>query len=151
MENFGHSFNSMSQLGIHHWEEHLANAPWNATYASPNIQNQMIKVLGDHILQKILTKVKQAKYFSLIADLVTDCSNKQQLVVLLRYVDSDDCSIREDLMSFLNAIVAFRDGFLQRWCLHFSGNMIWTLPSYVGKATMVPAICLAKSKVLQHV
>ena len=81
--------------------EHLASAPQNATYTSPNIQNQVIEVLGDHILQKILTKVKQAKYFSLIADEVTDCSNKEQLGVVLRYVDSDNCCIREDLMSFL--------------------------------------------------
>ena len=81
--------------------EHLASAPRNATYTSPDIQNQVIEVLGDHILQKILIKVKQAKYFSLIADEVTDCSNKEQLAVVLRYVDSNDCCIREDLMSFL--------------------------------------------------
>ena len=59
--------------------EHLASAPRNATYTSPDTQNQVIEVLRDHILQKILAKVTQAKYSSLIADEVTDCSNEEQL------------------------------------------------------------------------
>ena len=37
----------------------------------------------------------------MIADEVTDCSNKEQLGVVLRYVDSDDCCFCEDLISFL--------------------------------------------------
>ena len=59
----------------------------NATYTSPDIQNQVIDVLGDHILEKVLTKVKKAQYFSLIADEVTDSSNKEQLGLVLRYVN----------------------------------------------------------------
>ena len=43
--------------------DHLATAPRNATYVSPDIQNQVIQVLGDHVLNKILLKVKEAKFF----------------------------------------------------------------------------------------
>lgn len=81
--------------------EHLTTAPKNATYVSPDIQNQVIQVLGDHILHKILINVKGAKYFSVIADEVTDSSNKEQLGVVLRYVNPTDNCIREDLVSFL--------------------------------------------------
>ena len=81
--------------------EHLATAPRNAIYISPDIQNQVIQVLGDHILHKILISVKEAKYFSMIADEVTDSSNKEQLAVVLRYVNRADTCIREDLVSFL--------------------------------------------------
>ena len=82
-------------------KEHLATAPKNATYTSPDIQNQVIDIVGDHILEKILSKVKKAQFFTLIADEVTDCSNKEQLGLALRYVCPEEKSIREDLVSFL--------------------------------------------------
>ena len=63
---------------------HLANAPMNATYTSPDIQNQIIHVLGDHIQEKILLKVQRAQCFTMIADEVTDCSNKEQLCIVPR-------------------------------------------------------------------
>ena len=68
----------------------------NSTYISPDIQNQVIQVLGDYILHKI--NVKEVKYFSVIAD---DSSNKEQLAVVLRYVNPSDHCIREDLVCFL--------------------------------------------------
>ena len=37
----------------------------------------------------------------MIADEVTDCANKEQLSVVLRYLNPDDSSIREDLVTFL--------------------------------------------------
>ena len=80
---------------------HLANTPRNAMYTSPDIQNQIVNILGDHVRDKILLKVKQAQLFTVIADEVTDCSNKEQLSLVLRYVNPDDCSIREDLVTFL--------------------------------------------------
>ena len=73
--------------------DHLAKAPRNAMYTSPDIQNQITDILGDHVRQKILHKVRQAQLFTVIADEVTDCSNKEQLSVVLRYVDPNDSSI----------------------------------------------------------
>ncbi len=81
--------------------DHLAHAPKNATYTSPDIQNQVISVLSDHVRDKILSRVRQAQYFTLMADEVTDCSNKEQLSIVLRYVDPDSKQIREDFVSFV--------------------------------------------------
>ena len=78
--------------------DHLANAPRNATYTSPDVQNQVIDILGAHVRDKIL---QQAQFYTVIADEVTDCSNKEQLSLVLRYVNPGDCIIREDLVSFL--------------------------------------------------
>ena len=60
----------------------------------------MIQVLGDYILH---INVKEAKYFSVTADEVTDTSNEEQLAVVLRYVNPSDHCIREfeDLVCFL--------------------------------------------------
>ena len=80
--------------------EHLATAARNATYTSSVIQNQLVDVLCHQIRQKILDKVKRATWYTVIADEVTDISNKEQLSLVLRYVDPDTNQVREDLISF---------------------------------------------------
>ena len=79
--------------------EHLATASRNATYTSSVIQNQVIDVLADQVRQKIIGNVQVAKWFSVI-DEVTDVSNKEQLSLVLRYVEPDSLLVREDLVGF---------------------------------------------------
>ena len=81
--------------------DHLAHAPRNALYTSPDIQNQIIDILGDHIREKILHRVRQAHVFTVIADEVSDCANKEQLSLVLRYVNPEDSCIREDFVTFI--------------------------------------------------
>ena len=54
-------------------------------------------------------------------------------------------------MPFLECDGGILGQVLAEMSLHFSVNMIWTLPSYVGMAMTVLAIYLAKPKVLQHI
>ena len=61
----------------------------NATYRSKTIQNQLINILGDQILEGIITNVKKAKYFSVSADEATDRGLQTQLTMNLHYVDED--------------------------------------------------------------
>ena len=42
-----------------------------------------------------------AVFAILFADKVTDCSNKEQLCIVIRYVEPDTATIREDLDTFL--------------------------------------------------
>ena len=79
--------------------DHLNSAVRNITYASPDIQNQLINILGDQICGMILRKVCNSSGFALIADEVTDCSNKEQFCIVLRYVDPETNAIREDLVT----------------------------------------------------
>ena len=46
-------------------------------YCSPQIQNEILKVMALHILRNIAKSIQQAKYFTIIADEVTDYSNKE--------------------------------------------------------------------------
>ena len=80
--------------------EHLSTAARNATYISNTIQNQIIDVLADQVRQKIIQKVQAAKRYAVIANEVTDVSNKEQLSIVLRYVESDSLVVREDLVCF---------------------------------------------------
>ena len=65
---------------------HLKNAPRNALYTSKTIQNSLIDVVRQRILNDISSEVNRAKYYTIIADEVTDLSNKEQLPLALRYV-----------------------------------------------------------------
>ena len=46
--------------------------------------------MGDIIRNKILAKVRQAKYFSIIADEATDEANDEQLSICIRYVEEQE-------------------------------------------------------------
>ena len=56
---------------------HLNNAPPNARYLSPDIQNQLIALCGDQIKTFIVNACNAADSFSLLADESTDKSTKE--------------------------------------------------------------------------
>ena len=80
---------------------YLATADKNAMYTSPDIQNQIIGILDHPVRETILKKVRSSLCYTLIADEVTDCSNKEQLCIVLRYVESMTSVIKEDLVTIL--------------------------------------------------
>ena len=79
--------------------EHIS-APGNATYTSGQIQNELIDIIGRQIRQYIAFRVQQAKWFTVIADEVTDASNKEQLSLVVRFVDVISI-ICEDFVDFI--------------------------------------------------
>lgn len=79
--------------------EHLENAPRNATYRTKTIQNEIIETVGNYISSKIIAEVKQTRMFSVMADGEADTSNKENLSLVLRYVDSSK-NIREEFVGF---------------------------------------------------
>ena len=66
--------------------KHLKNAPKNAKYTSKTIQNQMINIVGNQIRSEIINEVLSAKFYSIIADELSDISNKEQVSLSFRYV-----------------------------------------------------------------
>ena len=74
--------------------KHLENGKKNCSYTSKTIQNQIINVIADYLRDKItrdLTEGKISKYFSLIADEVTDTTtNKEVLSLCLRFLSGND-------------------------------------------------------------
>ena len=80
-------------------QQHLENAPRNATYRSKTIQNEIIKTIGSFILSKISDEIKESKLFSVVADEAADISNKEQLSLVPRFVDASQ-QIREEFIGF---------------------------------------------------
>ena len=71
-------------------KNHLENGPKNAKMCSAKIQNEIIACIAKFVRMKIKDIVEKTKYFSIIADEVTDrYSNKDILLLYLRYLNID--------------------------------------------------------------
>ena len=83
-------------------KEHLIDAPKNATYCSPQIQNDIIDAIGLSIRRRIVADVNSAKYFSVLADETRDVSGTDQMTICLRYVTpkDDQLVLREGFLTF---------------------------------------------------
>jgi hypothetical protein len=72
----------------------------NATYISATIQNEIIDIIGnDILLPHVISRVKAAKHYAVLADEVSS-HNKEIMAVCLRYVSKDEGEINEDFISF---------------------------------------------------
>ena len=86
-------------------QDHLETGPRNATYASKTIQNEIISVIGEAIQAKILNEVHEgSKLFSVIANKTRDISNKEQMPLIIRYVDTH-YNIHEKFIALRNVEV----------------------------------------------
>ena len=82
-------------------KQYLATAPKNATYISAPTQNKLIKCCGKAISEKLSKEIKATKFFANLADEVSDYSNKEQMSILIRYVDKNS-DVHEDYVGFID-------------------------------------------------
>ena len=66
----------------------IKEGPHNSKYTSPEIQNELLGVMGDMVLQTISNEVQKAGIYSLLADETKDISRKEQLSIVLRYINN---------------------------------------------------------------
>jgi len=64
----------------------IGHAPRNASYLSWRVQNQIISLMGEAIQKQILSDIYQCKYFSILADEMTDVSQTEQLTLSVRFI-----------------------------------------------------------------
>ena len=69
----------------------------NEKYTSPEIQNEILQIIALGMLRNIGKKLQAAKFFTIMADESADISNKEQLVVCIRWVD-DDLTAQEEFI-----------------------------------------------------
>ena len=87
----------------------LLNKPKHSIkYLSPEIQNELITVLSEHLDNQITEEIKSALFYSIIADTTQDISKKDQLSLTIRYAkinnnsngDATEISITESFLGF---------------------------------------------------
>lgn len=57
-------------------------------YTSNNAQNEILKVMALNTLRKIAAQLEQSRFFCIMSDESTDVSNREQLMICIRWVDS---------------------------------------------------------------
>ncbi len=66
---------------------------------SGDMQNEMIKVMALQVLQEVASSIHSASFVTLMVDETTDASNREQVVLYIRWVDANlACSWRMQLM-----------------------------------------------------
>ncbi len=83
-------------------DEHLKTSGKNATGKSHRIQNEIIELLGGQVGTVIISRVKKAKWFSLLADESADISKIEQVALIFRYLREtlEGIEVREDFLKF---------------------------------------------------
>lgn len=66
---------------------HISNNKSRNKYLSPEVQNELITLLSQTVLKNLISKVTTAPFFSIILDTTQDISKKDQLSIVVRYVN----------------------------------------------------------------
>lgn len=72
----------------------------NATYMSPQIQNELINLCGSAVKDLILRDVKKSCAYSILADETADISGKEQLSIGVRFFDEEKMMVCEEFLGF---------------------------------------------------
>lgn len=73
------------------------------SYFLPKIQNVSINLMGEKVWNKIISKIKDAKYFTIMFDCTPDLFHKEQMSLIIRYLEvvDDKCCIKESFIDFI--------------------------------------------------
>ena len=99
--NKDESDGNLRQLLFHKAEDDTNLAEWlkrkENVYTSPDIQNEVIKLLGLQILRDIASNLQRSPFLTIMADETTDKSNQEQVTLFLRWV-ADDLQVNEEFL-----------------------------------------------------
>ena len=101
VENFVEVLNYRVRGGDSILEDHLRTCSENASYISKTFQNELINYCRNYIKDILVKEIKGNRFFSVLADEASDCSNQEQLSLVIRFVDGSG-EIREEFLGFLH-------------------------------------------------
>ncbi|KAG5880323.1 hypothetical protein JTB14_018528 [Gonioctena quinquepunctata] len=81
-------------------EEPLSSTSSKTTYISKTTQNQLIHFCSEEIMSTIITKIKFAKFYSIMFDETTDISHVSQMSLVIRYLQGSE--VKEDFVGFID-------------------------------------------------
>ncbi|GFX20393.1 zinc finger MYM-type protein 1 [Trichonephila clavipes] len=70
-------------------------------YLSPDIQNELIALMSKSVIEEIIHRVKQAKYYSFLLDCTRVVSRVEQMSIILRFCNSSTGAIEEHFVGFI--------------------------------------------------
>ena len=58
-------------------------------YTSPEIQNDLIKVMVMHVIRNISENLHKSPFVTIMVDKMTDVTNQEQVTIVMRRIDED--------------------------------------------------------------
>lgn len=116
----------------------LENAAKNAKYTSPRIQKEILKIIADCVRHKIREEIGDAK-FCILVDEAVDESHKEQMAIILRYVDGDGF-VRERFFEVVSVKDTNALTLKKEICTVLTNTICW-LQIYEVRGMMVLATC----------
>ena len=129
--NFVESLNFRVRAGDKVLEEHLKTYGKNQSYISKTSQNKIIKCCGQVISEAIIKDIKSSKVYCVIADEASDSSRKEQMSLVLRFVDSE-MNIREEFIAFLHCKWGLSGAQLAKLILEALGDLTLSIEDCRG-------------------
>ena len=71
------------------------------SYLSHDIQNELIALMPKTVIDEIIHRVKQAKYYGFLLDCTRDASRVEQMSIILRFCNSSTGAIEEHFVGFI--------------------------------------------------
>ena len=84
-------------------QQRLEKGPRNAMYTSAEIQNTLLHIMGEMVRKKVCAEVKDAEFYSILADETKDCSKTEQMAIVVRYVNVKEARMYERFLTFVKA------------------------------------------------
>ena len=72
-------------------------------HISPENQNEMLQLMAHSVLRKILSNIQSSPFIALMVDETTDKSNKEQLTLVIRWVD-ESFVVSEEFLGLYNLL-----------------------------------------------
>ena len=66
-------------------------------YTSPEVQNDLLKVMAMHVMRDIRSCMQQSPFLALMMDETTDISNNEQTTIVIRWV-ADNLEVHEEFL-----------------------------------------------------
>ena len=85
--NFRQLLRFRIQAGDDKLKNHFRESGIRTQYTSPQIQNEILSVVSEKIKQRVGEEIKSAFAWCIMADETTDRANREQLVIVARYVE----------------------------------------------------------------
>ncbi|XP_050222533.1 uncharacterized protein LOC126672625 [Mercurialis annua] len=121
----------------------LENAPKIAKYTSPKIQKQLLNVIANKVRNKIRKDIRDFKFY-LIVDEARDESKREQMSLVLRYVDKGGFGVEHFFeLAHVKDIAALT---LKNEILLFFLVIVLVFKIFAVKDMMVQATCVVNGK-----
>ena len=70
-------------------------------YTSPDIQNDLIKLMAVHIMRNIAEKLQDSQFITIMVDETTDVTNQEQVTLVMRRID-ENFDVYEEFLGLYN-------------------------------------------------